>query len=594
MKQLQAKGYETLALDYLERLEQRQLASPEFQQRINYHQGAALIQAALRQRSSAEKQTLLDRAQTKFDQFIQQHSDDVLAVAAKAKLADILLERARLMLFDASQDGVSASQRNEHREQARKLFDEAAGRYRQNIADLRQRLEKLPKSISPDKDAELFAERNQLRADYVQANFVTAMILYEQAQSYDDNSKPRRELLEKANNAFASVAQKYRDRVAGVSANLFQGRCQQQLGEPRKALAIYEDLLSRIESEALLRTVAIQTLRGAMECSMDEEINQWEAARQRAEGWLSQQRPTEAAEDDWLAVKYLLAVTYDHLAGLDDYARERSDLLLEARKLSIEVAKYRSEWQKPAQQLLAQLGTGKALADAPTTVASLADAIAAIREQLSQRQLVAQTIATLSAGGNDGSATDGTPERIAAAKTQLAAIDGNLHSLIQQANDLVDEETTVELKNQLRYYDCTTRYYQADYFASAVLAEFLSSRYPSTEEGRRATAVLLASLVQIYGNGQSPHAKELRRRMADSAERIALQWKGQSEADDALATLVSLAVADGAADAAISYLERMSEASEKRAAAELAAGQALWNAANAEYASEQSADSQGK
>jgi tetratricopeptide (TPR) repeat protein len=67
--------------------------------------------------------------------------------------------------------------------------------------------------------------------------------------------------------------------------------------------------------------------------------------------------------------------------------------------------------------------------------------------------------------------------------------------------------------------------------------------------------------------------------MTVAAERIATQYRGEAEADDALATLISLAVHDGNAEDALRYLERMSAESPKRAAAEMAAGQSLWNQA---------------
>ncbi len=151
---------------------------------------------------------------------------------------------------------------------------------------------------------------------------------------------------------------------------------------------------------------------------------------------------------------------------------------------------------------------------------------------------------------------------------------------MRQAQELVTDETPIEQVNQARYYLCTVYYYQEDYASAAVLADFLASRFPASEEGRRAAAVSLASLVRLYGDGSAPWASSLYERMTQTAQRIARQWKGQPEADDALVTLVTIAIQQGNIDAALQNLAQVSQDSTRRAAAELATGQALWTLAN--------------
>ena len=249
-----------------------------------------------------------------------------------------------------------------------------------------------PKALDPERDASLIEERDRLRGDYVQAQFVAAMLLYEEAWSYDESSPQRRQKFLEAETAFGEVAKKYRRRLAGLSAVLFQGRCQQQLGELRKALSDFEDLLTLPDGETVLRPLKTKALRGAMECWLDPKVQQYEAARQRAEAWLEQQRPNERGDDDWLAVAFLLAKTY-HLAAQGEAAgRDQAALLREARRLAIEVAKYRGESQEGAQALLADLGHSTQPVAETVQAKTFAEAVDAARDALSRRQVAAQTV----------------------------------------------------------------------------------------------------------------------------------------------------------------------------------------------------------
>jgi hypothetical protein len=461
LEQLQARGYHDVALAYLERLEQRPLADEAFQQALAYHQGETLIQAALLQRTAAGKASDLDRAQSYFERFVQARPNHPLALAATGRMADILVERARLLLNQAEAATVDARRRSELQEEARQLFALATETFQANQAELRKRLEAMPNKLSREKDAELIAQRDQMRADYVQAQFVAAMLIYEEGLSYDVEDPRRRQKLVAAEAGFGKVAEKYRQRMAGLSAVLFQGRCRQRLGEPRKALEYYEDLLLTLpDNDPVLRSLKTKTLRNAMECWMEPDINQLEAARQRGEQWIENQKPTERADDDWLGMKLLLARVYHRLLQQNPSGQESGMLSREARRLAIEVAKYRSDSQQPAQELLAELGQAVTAPAAEIDVKSFGEAIAASREALSRRQVAAQTVELLAhrlaaAGPNDGGEL---AMRLEEAKQQVAATEVQALELLRRAQELITDETPEDQVNQVRFYLCTLYY----------------------------------------------------------------------------------------------------------------------------------------
>ena len=593
LRELKNRGLADVALEYLDRIPESPAVSPDFKDTVAFRQGEVLVQEALRQRMVTRKQSLLDRAQDKFTEFRSQHRDHVLALLASSKLGTIQMERARLLVQDVSGQPADSKRRKESLSTARTLFDQAVDTFQQIKTDLRERLKEIPSDLSAEDDAELLALRSRLRTEYVQAQVVIAMVPFEQALTYDKRAGAREKLLKKSEAEFARIAEKYRRRLAGLTAVLFQGRARQQLGDVRGALAIFEDLLLTLkDSGASLRPLKTRALRGAMECWIDDEVKQYEAARQRGEAWVEGQRPDERTDEDWLAVKLLLAQTYQRIIQSGLAGRQKSDLQSATRRLAIEVAKYRGASREGAEAILASMGN--AAANEPSTpseslevpkVATFDQALVAARELLSKRQSIAQELLRQNDNANG-------PDSKSNAKlsADLEAVDLVAIRILVQAQDLANQDTQVAQLNQARYYLATLYYYRGDYFRSAVVSDFLATRFPGSEHGRRAAAISLASLVQLHSIRTSPPdesssdanvtAYSLHDRLKRTAFRIARQWPGQPEADDALATLISLNLREGKTAEAEEALSQMTEGSPKRAQVELAVGQHLWNQAS--------------
>ncbi len=238
LRELKSRGYYDLALEYLDRLEHLDTVDEDVRRTIDFQQGEVLIQAALQQRILSRKQDDLDRAQHEFEEFVREQADHPLALSARGRLGDIAMERARLLVSQATQPTVTTEQAEGLRAEAHEQFYQSAEVFEQHKAKLRGRLEQIPKALSAEKDAALIKERDLLRSEYVQCQFVAAMALYEEALTYDASCDEREPLLQRAEVAFKSVAEKYRRRVAGLSAGLFLGRCRQLAQDPRRGAGL--------------------------------------------------------------------------------------------------------------------------------------------------------------------------------------------------------------------------------------------------------------------------------------------------------------------------------------------------------------------
>ena len=579
---LREHGYFDLAIAYLDRVSASDSLSAETQTTLRYEKGTTLVSAALAQRQLAGKERYLDQAQAEFEAFVKKAPQHALSLAANGKLGDILVERARIRLTQADRPSAGPEQQAALRKGARDLFRRANTIFVSNRKKIRKRLEAFPKALDPEKDEAEIKLRDQLRSDYVQAQFVSAMVLFEKAQTYPPESKKRKSGLKEAEEAFGVVATKYRRRLAGLSAVLFQARCRDQSSDPKGALTYYKDLLDLPDNETALRALKTKALAGAMACWLNPDVNQPQEAIKRSKSWLAQERPDERQNPDWLRVKILLAKSYIAEAE-DKKGRSKTDLLSDARRLAIEVAKQKGVTQPQAQELLAQLG---APSKDKTTVASeftnFDAAFEAAKKALNERQLAVGTITLLQRRLPQIKDPENRKEveaRLAESKQQLTDGEDRSLALFQQAYQLADSEVPVEDLNTVRYYLCTLHYYQGNYYSAAVLGDFLARRFPASAEGRRAASVALASLVKLYGDGSDPIAHQLSDRIVDCADFIATRWSGQPEASDALSTLVTLAVQSGDLDQAEKYLQQIASDSPKRGAAELAIGQALWNKA---------------
>ena len=590
LSELATRGYDDVALAYLERLEKSPSVSIEAKDLIGFQRGEVLVRLAVGQRVASRKLDFLNQAQQSFTKFIADSPDHLRTPSAVAQLGSIQLERARILVQQAKDESLEDGERADRRKQARGLFDRATKTFRQNQADLRARLEALPDKISQSKDSELYEERRRLRKEYVQAQVVLAMIPFEQSASYAPDSPRRRKLLGTAEQAFKEVSEKRRRQLAGVQAVYYRGRCRQELGDVRGALSFFEDLLLTLEdNEPLVRPWKTRALRGAMECWLDDDFKQYEAARQRAEAWISTQRPLERSDEDWLVVKLLLARTYLAIVGGGQAGGAAPELKRSARRLAIEVARYRGSSQAAAERLLADLGhapAGDEAANSENTQVAVAktfgEAYDAARERLSQRQLLAQEVERLK--------LKGTAAEFEQSQQKLTRLDASTIELLRHAMALADNETPVDQINQVRYFLCTLCYYSQDYYSAVVLADFLSSRYPSSEEGRRAISVALASLAQLYDGGNRAWSPAIAVHMRRTAERIVNQWAGQPEADEALATLATLAIRSGEMERAEETLRQISKDSPKRAVTSITVGQALWNQAASDGAAGKAAD----
>lgn len=560
---LRSRGYHDTAVDYLEGLNSNSFLPDDERQALPYHQGATLMEAAGFQRDLAVRAQTLDVAQRKLDEFLSQHPEHALAGKARDDLRSILVLRARLALTEAKETSEDKAYG-----QAAALYDKAVDAYQNHREQLRDEIKAYQKDPRREKSIQ-----DDIQSRYVDTVSQSALLQFEMTAALRNNEK-KLAALKKAAEAFAEIAKKYRTWGAGVQAVYFQGRCQQEAGNLKEALAFYEQLYPPADSSPLGQSLATKSLTSSIKCWT--EGGEFEHAIDQGETWIENGEPSNPREPVWEGFLMSLSQAYIKHAGTVQGDEQRISQT-NARKILADLARRRGPNQTKARQLLTSLGGGAAAnsddRSMPTTYAEAKEAAHIARESMQSADVTIRLLTPKLAEKEGAEKTDLERQITEARRERDQARDRALQ-LYSAALRLAGRDMDVEELNELRYYLAYIMHTRGRYQESAVLAEFLARRFPSNAAARQCANIALASYLKLYSDDAARgysinHVMQI-------AEYIVETWPQQKEGVDALVTLVSFMIQDGQWERASQFLERIPQDSPRRADAELRLGQSIW------------------
>lgn len=577
LRGLRERGYHDVALDYLEAMAASRLAPVELKETIIYEKGVTLIEASRSQRDSAIREKYLDDAQKLLDQFSQQRSDHPLANGARSQLGNLIVERAR-MKVEQSKKG----NKQQLLKEANALYEEAFKVFVALQESVRVQLERIPKVLDPKdrQQAKMIERRKQFRADYLQTQLLAAAIREEMADTYEKGSEPYNKVLEEAAGLYDEIYKKYRTRLAGLYARMYQGRANQKLAKLQDALGFYSELLDQPDEPIEFRNLKTKTLRLALEGWLHPSEKKYLEAVKRAAEWVKKSRPTDDRNTDWLAIRLSLAKAYKMQADEAEPADKRTinQSLKEARRQAQFVASKSSEFQDEAKQLVADLGGPDRTGDKPDP-RNFNEARKAGQEALDSittASLVVAQVPKRIAAEQDEAIKADLQKQLGEAQDTLATANQDAVEYYNLALTLADETTAIEDINIVRYFLCYLYYLEKDFYRSALMGDFVSRRYPDSAGARQCAKISLACYMAIYVENQDEDKEFETNHIVKVAEYIADKWPDQPEAEEALNTLVPFMINAGELDRAQAFLTRIPESSPKRGESELKTGRAMW------------------
>jgi hypothetical protein len=566
---LRQRKYFDTAEEYLETLRNNPNIEAEIKALIPYEQGRILIDSSKTNRDIAARLTALDGARDRFKEFLDKNPQHAMAGEARLQLGQVLVERGKTALELSKKPG-DAARKKELLHQARKHFDEAISTFATAAKEYEAKWKAFPTFTDKTEQKEREAKAQAL-SDFISAQLHHGEAIYESAQAYDAGSKERTDTLKKAADYYHELYSKFRTRLAGLFAGMLEGRCYQDLGDLKRALGLYEELLAQPNEPDAFRLLRSKVLRLAVEAWTHKDQAKYEEVIKRGEEWLKAARPNEEDAPEGLAISYFTALAGHLLIERD---KDKTDLPPEAQnlvkrmKLQVPVyaktaAERSGEFQDKARELLSKY---RSIDGEPQTFAQALEMGQGALEDANAKEYEIKDAQTRS----DRKAVEElTAARDALLKTALK----NLRLAIQ----LRDTDTPVDDVNLARYLLAFLYYNIGYHHDAAVMGEFLSRHYPQAAGAKHGAKIAMAGYRMAYNNASSDDRAWETQQMVRVATFITEKWPHDQEADEAWMILGDIAIREKDLDQAAEYLSRIPADSPRRSEADIKAGQALWS-----------------
>jgi tetratricopeptide (TPR) repeat protein len=589
LDKLREKGYFDTALEYLDSVQN----IPAMKETLEYEKGTTLIEASRITRDAAIRAKQLDEAQANLNKFLKDKPTHALASSAQKQIGNLLVERARVIVERAKKKNDPAEFKK-----AYELYLEAGKSFDVTQAAIAEKLKKLPPKVD-EKDTKTKELQDQLRMDYLQTQLHGAAIKEESADALPKDSKERTDALTAAAKEYGEIYDKYRTRLAGLYARMYQGRCFHKIGNDKEALSFYTELLEEPDAADEVRTMKTKVLLLAVKSWSSPKEKKYAEAVAKGAAWLDKVRPNESKESDWLELRINVGRAMKFYAEelKAKEPKQANAQLIEARKLVKFVSNLPGEFQKEAKQLLVELGTPETAggvdktAEAPKT---FAEAFEAGKEQLDNMRVSQQVLATLPARlkvEKDAKVLEDLKSQIAQAEANMPKQQGDAYRLFTASMGLTKADTDIAQVNLVQYYLCYLAYLRNDYYAAALIGDFVAQRYPESPGARQCAKISMAAYVKMFGDLQKEEkaknpptsdadilklAEFESNSVVNICEYITKKWPEHPEAEEALNTLIPFMISTGQLSKAETYLQKIPAESANRGSAELKTGQAMW------------------
>ena len=578
---LRSRGYHDTALDYLKSLETSALLPADMRDLLGYETALTLVIASRSSGELEERYKMLGEAQTLLREFIVDNSQHPKLYAARSQLGNLIVERARIKVGESRSGNAQ-----ELKAEARELYDQAFKECGVLEAAVSKELDLIPKVLDmrDREEAKLAARRKQLRADNLQTELLAAAIREEAADTVPAGSEAWTTYLVEAAGLYDAIYKKYRSRLAGLYARMYQGRCNYRLGRTKDALGHYGELLDQPSSPEAFWNLKTKTLRLAMDSWLDPQERKYVEAIKQASGWVEAAPRSAQRSSDMLAIRLSLAFALQMQAK--DYEKRNSpdvatirnsyeDALKNARFVAAE----EGNLQEEAAELVVSLG-GRTLRDPDALPETFAEAQKEGKKFLDEIAPAAQEVANLEALSvrSNSAASDDVRQQVEIAKANLAFVQKSALNAYRLAMRLADVDTPPSELNLVRYFICYLYFTRGQYHDAAVMGDFVARRFPQSAGGKQCAKISLACYLKLLESaGGNSNAFEIEN-VAKATRLIADQWQDTPEAIESLSTVVPIMVNANALELASEFAQSLPEASRQRAMAELVTGQALWAA----------------
>ncbi len=562
---LRHRGYYDIAIEYLDQAGGKADIPADFKDEVDYQAGITLLDSSRLAETIDARQRQLEQARQRFEKFLKAHAQHPRAAEAEAELAKVLVERGKIGMELAASPSKSTAEKQRLTENARQLFRDAQKTFEAAEARLRTSLKEL-ESAKPDekRSPRELQQRDQMRGQFVQTRLCVASTMYEIAQTFEPGSEMRQKQLQEAATAFRELYEKYGNYAGGMFARMWEGRVYKDLGDPKKAAGIFEEMLTLPSTPEAFQRLRNQALTLLLE--MDVASKHYAEALDRVKQWEASARSEEKSTPDGLAIQYQAAMAaLESARALGENADGYRAAVADAKRYVDFLDRFPGIWQRKSRELAAASPElGGVRFEEPKTYEEARDrADSAWGTLLVLLGRLAQ---------NDPKQR----EKLTADKNQARtdAIHYYRQALaIKPADADIREVNSDRFRLAYLYWDA------GDYERAAVMGEFLARQYPQSAGARKGAEIAVKAYRMMFA--AAPPGADRRfeldqiRRLTDYMVKL---WPKEPESDEAVMMLIDTAADQCDLANVMECLGRIPDDSPRRGAAELRAGQAVWSA----------------
>lgn len=575
IERLRGRGYHDTALLYLDQLQARPQLDATLKSRIPYERAITLLDAAKINRDSKTKTAQLDSALAYLNQFVKESPNAPEAATANLRRAEILLARTSAEVGSArTLQGAAATEANDR---ARKSASEAREILTTAENQYQTALKAFPTHIDKVADAEKFAARAETENRLISVQLDLARSSYEEAQTHPPDSAQRKELLQAAADAYEKLHQKYRTNVAGLVARMWQGKCFEEQGDLPKALGIYKEILDQPDNSPSMSALKDQARQFQLICLNRKSPPDYAAVTSQGEEWVKGNKSLLRSRVG-LGIRLELAKAYE---GLGDDRNLIKPEQLKFWRLAATHARDVSqfgEFSREGMEILRRLE--KKISGDEKAPDAFEPALFVAQAKLQERQEKQKLF-------EEATAAKKPAAELAKMRQELSLLDQEAMRSFELALKLASRQDDPVKVNKARYLYGLCAYLTGKSFEAAVICEQAAIMARGDEDQQLAldaAYLSLMSLVQAYQESQSEGAireAELEA-VVNAANRMLKRFPDTEKANDVRMQMGNLYKLQKRFIDATGWYLQIPATGGKYAEAQMAAGQAFWNAYLAE------------
>jgi hypothetical protein len=349
---LRERHYTDLALEYLQKLQQRKDVPPEVAARLPLEIARTQLDKAADTPDLGDRLALFGLARQQFADYLAKNPNSPLANQARLDMADVAVRQGQTQLSRVIREEDPAAKAAEAAK-ARQILDDA-GKQLEAVLPL---LEQQVKNVPEPKTAAEKAEKKELEDAVLKARIDVALNLFDQAKTYWDDGKDestvaRSKLAEKALEKLRKALPDDDTNPHYWVAEAWLGRLQSETGAPRDASKRFNEILGRKEpytagGRRLARYFRLLNLQEGGDPNVKDVPKE---IKDEAERWLKEYGSYKNSREGF-GIRYLLAQADVMVANTQKTKNLRTQMLNDAKALCKDLEQVENDYQQKARRI---------------------------------------------------------------------------------------------------------------------------------------------------------------------------------------------------------------------------------------------------